>query len=61
MIRRSTLLNGENIWKEYPMGKNQTLQVLKGVDIEIRHGEFVVIVGPSGSGKEYLASYFRRT
>ncbi|MCX6121461.1 MAG: ABC transporter ATP-binding protein [Ignavibacteriales bacterium] len=54
MTRRSTLLTGENIWKEYPMGKNQTLQVLKGVDIEIRHGEFVVIVGPSGSGKSTL-------
>ena len=54
MTHRSTLLTGENIWKEYPTGKNQTLQVLKGVDIEIRHGEFVVIVGPSGSGKSTL-------
>jgi len=54
MTRRSTLLTGENIWKEYPMGKNLTLPVLKGVDIEIRHGEFVVIVGPSGSGKSTL-------
>lgn len=54
MTRRFTLLTGENIWKEYPMGKNQALQVLKGVDIEIRHGEFVVIVGPSGSGKSTL-------
>jgi lipoprotein-releasing system ATP-binding protein len=54
ITRRSTLLTGENIWKEYPMGKNQTLPVLKGVDIEIRHGEFVVIVGPSGSGKSTL-------
>lgn len=54
MTRRSVLLTGENIWKEYPMGKNQPLQVLKGVDIEIRHGEFVVIVGPSGSGKSTL-------
>ncbi len=54
MTRRSILLTGENIWKEYPMGKSQTLQVLKGVDIEIRQGEFVVIVGPSGSGKSTL-------
>ena len=54
MTRRSILLTGENIWKEYPMGKNQILQVLKGVDIEIRQGEFVVIVGPSGSGKSTL-------
>jgi lipoprotein-releasing system ATP-binding protein len=54
MIRRAVLLTGENIWKEYPMGKNQTLPVLKGVDIDIRRGEFVVIVGPSGSGKSTL-------
>ena len=54
MTRRSILLTGENICKEYPMGKNQQLQVLKGVDIEIRRGEFVVIVGPSGSGKSTL-------
>jgi lipoprotein-releasing system ATP-binding protein len=54
ITRRSILLNGENIWKEYPMGKNQALQVLKGVNIEIRQGEFVVIVGPSGSGKSTL-------
>ena len=54
MTRRSTLLTGENIWKEYPMGKNLKLPVLKGVEIEIRYGEFVVIVGPSGSGKSTL-------
>jgi lipoprotein-releasing system ATP-binding protein len=54
MIRRPILLTGENIWKEYPMGKDQSLQVLKGVNIDIRQGEFVVIVGPSGSGKSTL-------
>ena len=54
MTRRPVLLTGENIWKEYPMGKNQSLQVLKGVNIDIRQGEFVVIVGPSGSGKSTL-------
>lgn len=54
ITRRPVLLTGENLWKEYPTGKNQTLQVLKGVDIEIRQGEFVVIVGPSGSGKSTL-------
>lgn len=54
ITRRPILLTGENIWKEYPMGKNQSLQVLKGVNIYIRQGEFVVIVGPSGSGKSTL-------
>jgi lipoprotein-releasing system ATP-binding protein len=54
MTRRPVLLIGEDIYKEYPMGKNQSLSVLKGVDLEIRRGEFVVIVGPSGSGKSTL-------
>ncbi|HTP79862.1 MAG TPA: ABC transporter ATP-binding protein [Bacteroidota bacterium] len=54
MTRRKTLLRGEGIRKEYQTGKNVSLQVLRGVDIELRDGEFVVIVGPSGSGKSTL-------
>ena len=27
------------------------LQVLKGMDVEVREGEVVCLIGPSGSGK----------
>ena len=42
-----------NVVKEYVMGK-QTLRALKGVDVEIRRGEYISIMGPSGSGKSTL-------
>ena len=31
-----------------------SVDVIKGVDLEARHGEFVVFVGPSGCGKSTL-------
>lgn len=43
----------ENIHKSYQMGKN-SLHVLKGIDMEIKEGEMVSIMGSSGSGKSTL-------
>ncbi len=43
----------ENIHKSYPMGKT-SLHVLKGIDLHIKDGEMVSIMGSSGSGKSTL-------
>ncbi|GAB1450512.1 ABC transporter ATP-binding protein [Draconibacterium sp.] len=42
-----------NIHKTYVMGNN-SLHVLKGIDLHIEQGDFVSIMGSSGSGKSTL-------
>ncbi|MBR4097721.1 MAG: ATP-binding cassette domain-containing protein, partial [Campylobacter sp.] len=41
------------IRKSFKVGDTQT-EVLKGIDLEIKKGEFVAIIGQSGSGKSTL-------
>lgn len=47
----------KNLVYEYPATESKTKQAIKGINMKIMPGEFVVILGHNGSGKSTLAKH----
>jgi putative ABC transport system ATP-binding protein len=50
---KDALIQLKDVWKIYPMGEVE-VQALRGVTVDINRGDFVAIIGASGSGKSTM-------
>jgi oligopeptide transport system ATP-binding protein len=56
----NVLIKVENLKKHFPCGKKQVLKAVDGVDLEIRRGETLGLVGESGCGKTTIGRVISR-
>ena len=52
-MAEENVVRTRNVKKVFVMG-NVPLEALKGINLEIKRGEYISIMGPSGSGKSTL-------
>lgn len=49
-----SIISLDNVSKTYPLSQENQVRAVRGVNLEIKRGEFLVITGRSGSGKTTL-------
>ena len=53
-MNKELLISAQGVHKSYVMDKSRSLEVLKGIDLDILRGEILTVVGHSGAGKSTL-------
>ena len=51
---RPVVVELRGVFKSYGVGQPNETEVLHGIDLELRQGDFCAVMGPSGSGKSTL-------
>jgi NitT/TauT family transport system ATP-binding protein len=54
VTKETRLLDMQKVYRSFPKGSGEELLVLENVDLTIRSGEIVGLLGRSGSGKSTL-------
>lgn len=53
-MNEKTIIDLKNIVKRFYIGLPNELEILHGIDLQVKEGEFISVVGASGSGKSTL-------
>jgi len=56
LVMSQLLIKAEKITKTYTLLAEQ-IHAVRGLDLEIHSGEFIALMGPSGSGKRHCLIY----